>query len=271
MLVRDGQPAATIVTAAAATDAAAFAAQELQYHVQKITGATLPIKSDGEKVEGPRILVGPSAATAQLGLEESQFKDQEYLIRFVDNTLILLGKDAPSADERREGQELVGSRQGDVRIPPPPMFDDQATSYAVHDFPGTILRCPLVRAGRVADGFAENGHAGRPTARDPSRAGLRLAHRVLPEFGTLDDGTRTVQPAERARYGPVLGPAAGGRRGVCLQSFVVRLLRSLLEEEPEMPGGVCRRASRLVCPGLLGERAGGTAGSRRRCAIPIRV
>lgn len=103
VLVRDGKPAATIVTAVAATDAAMFGAQELQLHVQKITGATLPIKNDGEKVEGPRVFVGPSAATARLGLEESQFKDQEYLIRFLDSTIVLLGR-------------------------------EQGTSYAVHDF-----------------------------------------------------------------------------------------------------------------------------------------
>ena len=103
VLVRNGQPAATIVTATAATDPATSGARELQLHVQKITGAMLPIKNDGEKIEGPRVLVGPSAATAQLGLDESQFKDQEYLIRFLDNAVILLGK-------------------------------EQGTSYAVHDF-----------------------------------------------------------------------------------------------------------------------------------------
>jgi len=103
VLVLNGKPAATIVTATAATEAAIFGAQELQLHVQKITGATLPIKNDSEKIEGPRVFVGPSAATAQLGLDESQFKDQEYLIHFLENDLVLLGK-------------------------------EQATSYAVHDF-----------------------------------------------------------------------------------------------------------------------------------------
>lgn len=132
VLVRDGKPASTIVTATAATDAAAFAAQELQYHVQKITGATLPIKSDADKVEGARILVGPSAATAQLGENPSQFKDQEYLIRFVDNALILLGKDRASRNNVGAAKNWFTS--DGVRLPPPPMCDDQATSYAVHDF-----------------------------------------------------------------------------------------------------------------------------------------
>jgi hypothetical protein len=58
VLVRDGQPAATIVIAASPTSVAKLGAQELQYHVQRITGATLPIKSDSDKVEGPRVLVG---------------------------------------------------------------------------------------------------------------------------------------------------------------------------------------------------------------------
>jgi len=102
-LTRDGKPAVTIVIAAAPTPAATFGAQELQLHVQKITGATLPITHDTEQVAGPRILLGPSGATSQLGLEENQFEDQEYLIRFLDNDLVLLGK-------------------------------EQATSYAVHDF-----------------------------------------------------------------------------------------------------------------------------------------
>lgn len=103
VLARDGKPMATIVTAAAVSEAASFGAQELQLHVRKITGATLPIKTDDEKVEGPRVLVGPSAAMTLLGLDESQFKDQEYLIRFLDQNLVLLGA-------------------------------GQGTSYAVHDF-----------------------------------------------------------------------------------------------------------------------------------------
>lgn len=102
-LTRDGQPAVTIVIAAEPTAAATFGAQELQWHVQKITGAQLPIAHDTEPVTGPRILVGPSAATTRPDLDVQQFADQEYLIRFLDHDLVLLGK-------------------------------DEATSYAVHDF-----------------------------------------------------------------------------------------------------------------------------------------
>ena len=102
-LTRDSNPSVTIVIAAASTPAAVFAADELQLHVQKITGVTLRIVKDTEQTSGPRILVGPSAATSQLGLEESEFEDQEYLIRFLNRDLVLMGK-------------------------------GEATSYAVHDF-----------------------------------------------------------------------------------------------------------------------------------------
>lgn len=103
VLARDGQPTVTIVTATSATDDAAFGAKEFQWHVEKMTGATLSIVTDSEDVVGPRVLIGPSAVTEQLGLTESEFKEQEYLIRFLGRDLILLG-------------------------------NGPATSYAVHDF-----------------------------------------------------------------------------------------------------------------------------------------
>ena len=65
-LVRDGKPNAAIIRASAPTPSAKLAALELQYHIEKITGAILPIKTDQEKVQGIRIMVGESAATRAL-------------------------------------------------------------------------------------------------------------------------------------------------------------------------------------------------------------
>ncbi len=141
VLTRDGRPAATIVTAAAATDVAAFAAQELQYHIRKISGAILPIKSDADKIDGPRILVGASAATERLGLKPEQLDEQEYVIHFADDALVLMGKDAPTRDAIQKAKNWAASA-GKIRIPPPAWDDEQATSYAVHDF---LERCCDVR------------------------------------------------------------------------------------------------------------------------------
>jgi len=63
-LVADGQPAATIVAAEQPSPAAQLAAFELEYHVEQITGATLPIVREPSQPEGLPIPVGPSRAAA---------------------------------------------------------------------------------------------------------------------------------------------------------------------------------------------------------------
>lgn len=87
--------AALIVISASPTEAAVFAAVELQDHLRKITGQTPPIVSDRIAAPGVRILVGESAATRALGVRAESFKPQEYLIRFFPNTLVLMGRDEP--------------------------------------------------------------------------------------------------------------------------------------------------------------------------------
>ena len=60
--------------------------------VQKITGASLPIRNDAMAIQGTRILVGDSQATRALGLKNDDFKHQEYLIRFQPGVLVLMGR-----------------------------------------------------------------------------------------------------------------------------------------------------------------------------------
>jgi hypothetical protein len=123
-LVRDGQPRAQVVLADRPTQAAQWAAAELQYHVRKITGVTLPIVSEGAAGQGPRILVGDSALLRAAGVRVADFRPQEYLIRIQSDTLILAGKDA--LDTR--GIDYASG----AGIPDP--YADQATCYAVYDF-----------------------------------------------------------------------------------------------------------------------------------------
>ena len=73
-LVEDRQPACTIVLAAQPTRAAQFAAAELQWHLEQITGATVPMARDDQTVTGTRILVGESTATLALGLRNADFE-----------------------------------------------------------------------------------------------------------------------------------------------------------------------------------------------------
>ena len=128
-LVRDGEPIASIVIGEEPTRSAQFAAYELQYHVRKITGAGLPIVTDDAEVTGPRVLVGASKAAAALGLPGRPFEAQEYMIRFLTDTVVLMGNDA---DDRTK----VSYAEDDAFAfgTWPGFFDEHATCWAVHDF-----------------------------------------------------------------------------------------------------------------------------------------
>ena len=124
-VVRDGVPRATIVMAKVPTRAAQFAACELNEHIRKITGASLAIADDRQAVSGNRILVGVSRATAAVGLGSEDFAHQEYVIRFLPKTLILMGRDKEDDCERLDYADPATF---------PGKWDDQATCYAVYDF-----------------------------------------------------------------------------------------------------------------------------------------
>ena len=154
-LAIEGMPACTIVVAENATPAARLASLELQFHVLKITGAEIPIRTDADAVAGLRILVGESEATRALGIKTADFASQEYLIDFRPGTIILIGRDWVDTPENRAefgrpmncGDTLAATRHkidywktvgrperstGEMELPG--LYDDQATCYAAYDF-----------------------------------------------------------------------------------------------------------------------------------------
>ena len=92
-LVENGRPQAAIVLAEKPRAAAQLAAYELQHYLEKISGAKIPIVREPAEVSGNRILIGESNAARALGYDNSGFDRQEYLIKTMPNTLILIGHD----------------------------------------------------------------------------------------------------------------------------------------------------------------------------------
>ena len=157
-LTREGQPVATIVTAAEPSRPARLSALEIQTHVWRISGAVLPIVDDGAEVGGPRILVGESEATRALGLTSDSFEPQEYLIQFAGDDLILIGRDWPGPRDSPQargvtthlvladgysmtidygevtGASAIGDGTDRTGVSLPNLFDDQGTCYATYDF-----------------------------------------------------------------------------------------------------------------------------------------
>jgi len=153
-LVHRGEPGCTLVLPTTITPAAQLAALELQHHVRAITGAELPVKRSGEAVQGTRILLGDSEEARSLGFASEELAPQEYVVAFLQDTIVLLGKDwSSSAEARKEqgystgGFTLQSARhkidywtavgepersQGEIELPG--LFDEQGTCYAAYDF-----------------------------------------------------------------------------------------------------------------------------------------
>lgn len=124
-LVENSEPTVTVVVPAA-PGPSWFAAGELQFHIKKITGATLPIVKAGEPVAGQRIFVGMTEETRAVGLKYHALKSQEYVITNSADGLILIGQD-PDADSNRAGEPFS---PGQI----PEFYSQVGTLYAVYDF-----------------------------------------------------------------------------------------------------------------------------------------
>lgn len=96
LIAENGIARAAIVIPASPTDKVKTAAEDLQKYLHAITGASIPLYADSEEpAEEYRILVGPTAQTAALKIEQpTGYPDKEkVLLKREDNQLILLGND----------------------------------------------------------------------------------------------------------------------------------------------------------------------------------
>lgn len=91
ILVEEGRPKASIIIADAASSLIQKAAVELQYHLERASGAELPIVAasspKGQDDASARILVGFGP-----GIDANTLEPEEYVIRTVGNTLCIVGE-----------------------------------------------------------------------------------------------------------------------------------------------------------------------------------
>lgn len=100
VLVDQGKPLAVIVLATSASEQAREAASLLQEYLFRISGARLDILEETAAITGTQILVGRSRRAAELGTDilprlTKAMNEEEYILRTVDNTLILAGNEHP--------------------------------------------------------------------------------------------------------------------------------------------------------------------------------
>jgi uncharacterized protein DUF4838 len=128
----EGSANATIVKPASATVRESFAAGELQRYIEKISGATLPIESDGQAVHGNRILIGGPERNAQTAalMSESEFDrsvpgPEGMMLKTLDSRTLLLAGSSKNPDEFERG-----------------------TIYAVYEFLERYLGCSFAAIGK---------------------------------------------------------------------------------------------------------------------------
>ncbi len=92
-LVQSGSPAAEIVIREDSTRSLRFAAEELQAHIELISGAQLPIVTTPSATFRNRIFVGESQYTRELGISANDLQHGAFHIASGDNWLALVGND----------------------------------------------------------------------------------------------------------------------------------------------------------------------------------
>ena len=91
-LVKTGAPAATIVIPAKAHARIALAATELQTYVKRICGVDLPIRRDGQRVEGTGLYIGRCKITTEADLPAEHLNPETYAVRVRDRNVLFTGR-----------------------------------------------------------------------------------------------------------------------------------------------------------------------------------
>jgi len=108
-LVKDGQPASAIIIENPDSPLAQTAATELQYHLQRATGAKIPILSpsagDLLPAENARLVIGNGQTARKWGIDPQKLPVDTYIIKTQGNTLLFAGHNTPITQRGHQAGE----------------------------------------------------------------------------------------------------------------------------------------------------------------------
>ena len=116
LLVTDGKPSADIVVETNALASVKLAAQDLQEHIEKMSGTKMEITNAPQDKFKFHVYVGQSEFTKKLGIRVDDLKPEGFKIIAKDNYLVLVGRDeeqpkppfGPGPAELKKWQEFAG-------------------------------------------------------------------------------------------------------------------------------------------------------------------
>lgn len=126
-LVKDGEPACSIVLSNRPSRMAMYAAAELQWHIKQITGATVPVVRERGEITGLPIYIGESTRVRELGLKNSLFAEREFAVSFFDDCIVLTGR-SDDWDRLEDGPLNLDMAT------PPVMGGERGSLYATYEF-----------------------------------------------------------------------------------------------------------------------------------------
>ena len=107
-MVDEWKARAVVVTAEDPSRVAAYAAKELMEHVEKATGALLPVATETDVPDGypTRIYIGVTQAGQKQGIEAEALGGDAFVLRTVGNDIYIVGKEDKAADPLEHGKDL---------------------------------------------------------------------------------------------------------------------------------------------------------------------
>jgi hypothetical protein len=113
-LVQEGKPVSIIVTGNNPVPVQRMAAEELQYHLKKMTGAEVPIVAEKDlgATDATLILLGQSDLLKSKGIDTTQLKRETFIVKTLDGALVLAGEDGGDRNPYNEPYDSSRVRAG---------------------------------------------------------------------------------------------------------------------------------------------------------------
>lgn len=111
LVVEAGKGSTAIILPEKPTCSAQYAALELQYHLEKITGEKVPITNEPNIPNVPvKIAIGATALGKSMGFPVDGLKDWEFMVAEKDGTIVLAGDDDPAYEKVEWGSLPLNSK-----------------------------------------------------------------------------------------------------------------------------------------------------------------